>query len=117
MRLSDLPPAGTVLCDLDAIADPGAFGVRFGSGEHHVALVLVRRGERVTGFLNRCPHAFAPLDTHSGQFIAATGGELICDSHGARFDPETGLCTLGPCRGRSLTSVPVSRDGDRIVLG
>jgi nitrite reductase/ring-hydroxylating ferredoxin subunit len=27
---------------------------------------------------------------------------LVCHAHGARFDPLSGACTLGPCLGQSL---------------
>ncbi|MSQ21025.1 MAG: Rieske (2Fe-2S) protein, partial [Betaproteobacteria bacterium] len=37
---------------------------------------------------------------------------LICSTHGALYDPATGACRGGPCRGNGLIPVPVvERDG------
>lgn len=29
----------------------------------------------------------------------------MCHAHGARFEPDTGLCVQGPCRGQYLQRV------------
>lgn len=40
-------------------------------------------------------------------------GEIVCTNHGAFFESDTGLCTLGPCEGAVLTEVSVAvEDGD-----
>ena len=36
-----------------------------------------------------------------------------CRNHGALFEPRTGLCVAGPCRGDALRAVQVQvRDGE-----
>jgi nitrite reductase/ring-hydroxylating ferredoxin subunit len=40
------------------------------------------------------------------------GKQIICKTHGAVYEPLTGLCTEGPCRGASLFKIPFEvRDG------
>ena len=35
---------------------------------------------------------------------------LICQTHGATYDPATGYCVGGPCQGDSLRRLPVEVD-------
>lgn len=50
-------------------------------------------------YLNRCTHVAMELDWQPNQVFDADGRWLVCASHGASFDPETGDCAGGPCRG------------------
>jgi nitrite reductase/ring-hydroxylating ferredoxin subunit len=59
----------------------------------------------VKAFLNICPHAGRRLDWAPGQFLIDRG-LLVCAVHGASFDPLSGECVAGPCRGASLRAVP-----------
>lgn len=70
------------------------------------ALLYRWQGE-IRAFLNSCPHVGTPLDMVPGRVFTADGTQLICATHAALFEPGTGLCTAGPCRGRSLTAVPI----------
>lgn len=71
------------------------------------AIVVVRRGMNVYGYLNICPHRGTTLDWMPDRFMDATGRQLQCATHGARFEVETGRCIAGPCAGRALTPVPI----------
>ena len=57
-------------------------------------------------YLNRCAHVPVELDWQPGQFFDMQGLYLMCSTHGATYDPASGSCTGGPCRGRGL--VPLS---------
>jgi nitrite reductase/ring-hydroxylating ferredoxin subunit len=57
------------------------------------------------------------LDWNFGHFLDSDKEFLVCASHGALYDPLTGLCVAGPCRGRSLEAVDVSEVDGKIVLG
>ena len=104
------------LCGLDDIPDPGARGplVVTIAGERK-AVFVVRMGERLTAFVNSCPHVGAPLEMEPDRFLDLTGTEIICAMHGARFDPETGLCRWGPCRGKRLEPYAVTLQNGRII--
>lgn len=78
--------------------------------------LVVRHGGEYVAFRNHCPHWSTPLtEGGDGVFDAATG-ELVCQTHGARFDAETGECLVGPCRGQSLEKLRVDREDDRLVI-
>lgn len=75
------------------------------------SLLLMRRGDEVRAFLNVCPHAGRRLDWAPGRFLF-DAGLLVCAAHGACFRVPDGHCVSGPCRGQSLTEVPLLlRDG------
>jgi nitrite reductase/ring-hydroxylating ferredoxin subunit len=68
-------------------------------------------------FVNRCPHAFTELDWQPGAFFDDAGLYLVCATHGALFHPETGACVAGPCRGKTLSKLPVVELNGSIQLG
>ena len=69
---------------------------------------VVRYGGRPRAWLNRCAHVPMELDWLPGKFFDAAGLYLICATHGATYEPDTGRCVAGPCRGAALEPVPVS---------
>ena len=93
------------LCRLGGIPENGAKGVEIGEGPDTLELILMRRGSRVSGYLNSCPHRGTPLDTFPDKFLDQSGNFLVCSTHGARFRAEDGLCVWGPCKGASLAPV------------
>ncbi len=56
---------------------------------------------------NLCRHIPQPLDYGDNRFFTHDGGHFICSSHGATYEPLTGLCVLGPCQGARLKPLPV----------
>jgi nitrite reductase/ring-hydroxylating ferredoxin subunit len=77
-----------------------------------VRILAVRRGERVYGYRNECPHVGTPLDWVPDEFMDRERHHLVCSTHGAIFRVEDGLCLAGPCQGDSLEPFPVAvRDG------
>lgn len=77
---------------------------------------LVRRGGRVHGYVNDCPHRGLPLDLMPGRFLDRAGAWILCTNHGARFDIDTGVCATAPCRGAVLTRVPLAVAGGAVYL-
>lgn len=68
---------------------------------------FVRYGGEVYGYLNRCAHVPMELDWVEGQFFESSGLYLMCATHGAIYQPDTGKCVGGPCRGGRLRPVRV----------
>lgn len=68
-------------------------------------------------FENQCQHLPLPLDYDDNQFFAPDGESLVCQTHGAVYDPLTGRCSEGPCRGNALKRIPVEIRGRTIFLG
>jgi nitrite reductase/ring-hydroxylating ferredoxin subunit len=93
------------LCHIDELDDPGARGLE-GAGETgSLDLIVVRRGNHVTAYVNSCPHRGTPLETFPGRFLTRDRTELLCTTHGARFRLDDGLCVAGPCEGEALRKV------------
>lgn len=90
----------------------------FSTGEGHWPFrgFLVLVGNRVYAYTNVCPHQGHPLDYEPHRFLAPDGHQLLCSSHGALFDPATGLCSSGPCKGMYLRSLPCRVDGEQIYV-
>ncbi len=88
---------------------------------------LERRGKVVEGFIinvggshrayvNRCPHAGTPLDLWPNEFLTEDGQHLICATHGAIFEPRSGVCVEGPCPGAALEPLVVEGQRPRLVV-
>jgi len=102
------PLPGTQLCPIAEIREPGARGFLFGTGKDRFDMFVVRDGDTVIGYVNECPHAFTPLETWPDKFLTLAEDEIVCSTHGALFRIADGMCTSGPCTGKSLLPVPVS---------
>lgn len=98
------------LCRLEEIDDPGAKG--FSLGQEPREIFVVRQGMDVRAYINSCPHIGTPLEFRPDQFLTRDRTEILCSTHGARFELTTGRCTAGPCQGKSLMPVTVTvREG------
>lgn len=91
----------------------GGRGVRFESGGGPCFALRVEG--RVVAYRNECPHTGGELDWNEGDFLDAEGRLIVCATHGALFEPSSGRCVSGPCRGASLESVAVCDDGESVV--
>ena len=105
-------PTGTSLAIAADIPDGGTKGFTLGEGDWPLRGLLVRLGDSVHGYVNRCPHAGHRLNFMPDRFLTPDGTLILCQSHGARFDKATGECVAGPCPGEALTRLPIQvRDG------
>ncbi|MGN6389966.1 MAG: Rieske (2Fe-2S) protein [Burkholderiaceae bacterium] len=103
------------ICDAAALQDGGK-GIRFPvrvDGRDATGFA-VRYDGRVFGYLNRCAHVPIELDWNEGELFDSSGLYLMCSTHGAVYDPETGRCAGGPCRGGRLRPIAVFEREDRV---
>ena len=108
-------PAGVALGPLAQIADgkARAFVLEMRAGRFHG--FVVRRGEDVHGYVDRCPHMGLPLAQVLDDYVHEE--RILCSWHGAVFAIEDGRCVGGPCAGGRLTAWPVAnRDGTIVTL-
>ncbi len=77
---------------------------------------VIRFKGRVHAYVNQCAHLNLPLDWQEGEFFDDSGLYLICATHGATYQPETGVCVAGPCQGKCLTKLCVREQGDKIYV-
>jgi nitrite reductase/ring-hydroxylating ferredoxin subunit len=99
-----------VLCPLAELADGEARGFGPFDGSR-VKVVVVRRGDEVRAYWDACPHyGGTPMAWRTNAYLNAAGDRIVCASHGAEFDIDTGQCTLGAALGTSLPLAPVAVD-------
>jgi nitrite reductase/ring-hydroxylating ferredoxin subunit len=102
------------LCASAALAEKGrahVFDVLH-YGEPARAFALRYEG-RVVAYLNRCLHVPAEMDWQPGEFLDSSKEYILCATHGAAYEPQTGRCAGGPCGRGRLTSIDiVERDGE-----
>ncbi|MEK6591839.1 MAG: Rieske 2Fe-2S domain-containing protein [Pseudomonadota bacterium] len=107
-----------LICPSAALVNGGK-GMRFTvdfQGKARAAFAI-RYGDKVYAYLNSCAHISVELDWLEGEFFDHSKLYLICATHGATYEPESGFCVLGPCRGQRLTALPVAeREGQVLLL-
>jgi nitrite reductase/ring-hydroxylating ferredoxin subunit len=94
-------------------------GVRFevAGADGPLAAFAVRvLGGALRGYVNRCPHMGTELDWQPGDFFEESGLYLVCATHGALFEPATGYCVAGPCRGATLARVAIRENDGQVLL-
>jgi nitrite reductase/ring-hydroxylating ferredoxin subunit len=96
------------ICASDELVEGGK-GVRFPvtAGGYDTTGFVVRYNGVARGYLNRCAHVPIELDWVKGEFFESSGLYLMCSTHGAIYDPESGHCSGGPCRGARLRPITV----------
>ena len=109
--------AQRLICASGALADRGK-GVRFTLERHGVAAqaFAVRYDGKVYAYLNSCAHIPIELDWLEGEFFDHSGLYLICSTHGAMFEPKSGQCIMGPCRGQHLIALRVEERSGGVYL-
>ncbi len=116
--IAPVADAARVICASDALIERGK-GVRFTvdyQGESRPAFAI-RFDGRVYAYLNSCAHIQVELDWLEAEFFDQSKLYLICATHGATYEPNSGYCVLGPCRGKKLVSLPVrERDGEVLLV-
>jgi nitrite reductase/ring-hydroxylating ferredoxin subunit len=108
------------VCASEALAE-GGDGVRFewpdprDDGRPAPAFV-VRFDGRARAWLNRCQHTAVELDWLPGRFFDDSGLYLICAMHGALYEPDSGECVAGPCRGANLVPLRCEERDGRVTV-
>ncbi len=113
--MTELPEPGTDLCALDELPDGSGRVFSWGQGKRAFGVVVLRQGERVTAYVNSCPHFQIPLDHRST--VTVFREFVLCSHHYAAFRVADGFCVEGPCEGGALTPVAIAVEGGRIRLG
>ena len=109
------PAPGTVLGRLDEIASGGR-EFSFGVGLNAFRMFVIRKEERIFGYLNLCPHYSLPLNVRENEFLSRDGSRIMCRRHLAIFEVEDGLCVDGACVGSRLDPVPLCVDEAGFVV-
>jgi len=113
MKMHDMTEI--MICTSDEVVEGGK-GIRFpvSAGDEKTTGFVIRYGGTVHGYLNRCAHVPIELDWNPGEFFESSGLYLMCSTHGAIYEPDTGHCSGGPCRGGRLRPIAVIEKESRI---
>jgi nitrite reductase/ring-hydroxylating ferredoxin subunit len=71
----------------------------------------IRYAGKVYGYLNQCSHVPMEMDYQPNRFFDSSGSWLMCATHGAMYNPQTGHCMGGPCRGGLVKIALTESDG------
>lgn len=104
------------LCRLQELPEWGARGFDPEQRGHDTVFV-VRQGPVLYGYRDLCPHlGDTTLPWRKDAYLDTKEKAILCAAHGARFEITTGLCTSGPCLGKSLVRVPLRVSHEKDVL-
>lgn len=118
MSPPDPPTEEVVVGALSELDDPGCREFRIGEGDWPFKGFVVRRGEEVFAYQNYCMHVGHPLNWRPNEFLNQDGSLIVCASHGALYEIDSGVCVSGPCPGKILRAIEVEvRDGNIVVRG
>ena len=84
--------------------------------KYRVDAFLINYQGTFYAYVNRCRHMTTPLDFVRYQFFTEDGSRLICLTHGALYEPDSGVCVEGPCQGLALYRLPVLIDRGEVLV-
>lgn len=109
-------PGGRVVARVGEMRPGSVKKFRLICQQYRVDAFLINYEGGFHAYVNRCRHMTTPLDFIRYQFFTEDGRHLICLTHGALYDPVSGLCVDGPCKGLSLYRLPVQVDQGEVLV-
>jgi phosphoglycolate phosphatase len=94
----------------------GGLGHRFDIPVLNETGFVVRSQGEAHAYVNRCAHVAIELDWQPGQFFDDQAEYLVCSTHGALYEADTGTCIGGPCRGQRLIKLEVREHNGRVQV-
>jgi len=114
--LPHAPAPGAVLGLRDALPDGipqlQQLDSNSGGASQPFRYLLLRSGDCVTAFVNRCAHFGVPLAARQELLKFEPHVSISCNVHYARYRWLDGVCDRGECKGESLLSIPVTVDAE-----
>jgi nitrite reductase/ring-hydroxylating ferredoxin subunit len=101
---------------VDDVAEGGTLKFPYSQGGKPAEGFLARFQGKLVAYENRCRHLPVHLDFETGRFFTPEGGQFICQTHNAIYEPLTGLCVRGPCEGESLKRLEIEIIGGDVWL-
>jgi nitrite reductase/ring-hydroxylating ferredoxin subunit len=77
---------------------------------------LVYFHDQVSAYENSCRHIPITLDYGDNRFFTRDGKHLVCQTHGATYEPLTGFCVAGPCAGATLKKLLIAVENNSVFL-
>ncbi len=108
-------PNGEKLYLIDKLKDKKAIVIE-SKKKFSPGIIIYKENNTIKVWVNNCPHANLTLDLIKGR-VQNNKGELLCANHGAKFDPNSGLCIKGPCKEKTLTKFPFTIKKNYLIAG
>ena len=89
------------------LSDGTALKFDYKQGEKKLEGFVARYNGKIVCYRNVCRHIPISLDYGDNRFFTRDGTHFICQTHGATYDPHSGVCVQGPCKGEKLFSLPI----------
>lgn len=109
------PAVGDVICSLHDLKASGAVELLYRADSKLFIGFIQWLDGAVHAYQNSCPHTGTPLNLYGPQFLDASGKFFQCYTHGAQFEPASGLCISGPCKGQHLTPLSINIIDEKII--
>ncbi len=110
-------PGGRVIARVEEMRPGSVKKFRLICRKYRVDAFLVNYQGTFHAYVNRCRHMATPLDFVRYQFLTEDGRHLVCLTHGALYEPDSGLCVEGPCKGLALYRLPVLVEQGEVLVG
>jgi nitrite reductase/ring-hydroxylating ferredoxin subunit len=104
-----------LLCDSASLENGGpghCFKVL--DGDYEQSAFAIRYQDQAHGYLNRCAHVAMTMDWKPGEFFEDDKRYIMCATHGAIYEPDSGQCVGGPCRGARLEKLDVLEESGQV---
>lgn len=115
-ELPNAPAPGSRICALEEVADGTAAMFNLGTEAPAFPLLVLRSGDEVFGYLNRCTHLGLPLAKQPQHLYFEAHEHVLCNVHYARYGWRDGRCISGECAGESLIAVPLAVIDGQVIL-
>jgi nitrite reductase/ring-hydroxylating ferredoxin subunit len=109
-------PGGTVIAKVEDVAPGSVKKFWLICQKYRIDAFLINHGGNFFAYVNRCRHMTTPLDFIRDEFLSEDRRHLMCYTHGALYEPHTGLCIAGPCKGESLFRLPLLVDRGEVLV-
>ncbi len=106
------PLPGNSLCSRSDIPEGGTLCLV----QDEFPIVLVRKGDRISAYVNACPHQYLPLNHRGEKLLSADGAILRCSNHNAGFASDTGEGVEGLGIGACLDAIPILIDQNEQIV-
>jgi nitrite reductase/ring-hydroxylating ferredoxin subunit len=113
---SDRVRGGLVVAQAGDISHGNSRKFQLTCGDKTLDGFVVNFKGRFHAYVNRCCHIPVPLDWTDNEFFTTDRRHLICLTHGATYEPDTGICVDGPCPGEYLDAIPVAVYHGQVVV-
>ncbi len=101
------------VCHINDIPEKGSKELTF----ENASFMALKTDGVIYIYRNRCPHLGLPLQWQPDQFLNHDKSLILCSTHGALFEIDSGHCIAGPCQNQALESIDYYIEDEHIYIG